>query len=93
MSPREPRRTTRKRLSGMRSLANGIEQCASGVFLGVANDGNANAQTIRNGAFGNGFGSVVGALGVDVGKKLFQELFDIGLGEDEDIVDRAKSGD
>src|SRR5713226_9405518 len=41
MSPREPRRTTRKRGSGMRRLANGLEQFPRGVVLGVAHDGHA----------------------------------------------------
>src|SRR5580704_4543883 len=41
MSPREPRRTTRKRGSDMRGLADGIEKGARGMVFGVADDGDA----------------------------------------------------
>src|SRR6266851_6644962 len=44
LSPREPRRTTRKRWSGMRRLSNGFEQLSRGVILGVTNDGHADAE-------------------------------------------------
>src|SRR5713226_3615520 len=43
ISPREPRRTTRKRGSGMRRLANRFEEFSRGVILGVAYDGHADA--------------------------------------------------
>src|SRR5258708_1045953 len=43
ISPREPRRTTRKRGSGMRRLANGFEEFLRGVIFGVAYDGHADA--------------------------------------------------
>src|SRR5207253_7579819 len=43
MSPREPRRTTRKRGSGMRRLANGIQEFFCRVLLGVTHDGHADA--------------------------------------------------
>src|SRR5579862_9692640 len=93
ISPREPRRTTRKRGSGMRLLADGGEEGAGGVVFGVADDGDADAETIRDGAFGNGVGGVVGALGVDVGAKLFEQFFNVGLGKDHDVVHHAQGGD
>src|SRR6266404_4326872 len=43
ISPSEPRRTTRKRGSGMRGLANGFEEFSRGVILGVTYDGHADA--------------------------------------------------
>src|ERR1700728_4628420 len=43
MSPKEPRRRIRKRGSGMRRLANGIEKLAGGVVFGVADNGDLDA--------------------------------------------------
>src|SRR5690348_8194386 len=54
MSPSEPRRTTRKRGSLMRSLANRFEQFARGVILGVANNGDADSEARCDIAFRNG---------------------------------------
>src|ERR1700676_452326 len=65
MSPREPRRRTRKR-SDMRSLAERLEEFARGVIFGVADDGDADAQAGGRGALWNGVGGVVGAFGVNV---------------------------
>src|SRR5271165_1965814 len=93
ISPSEPRRTTRKRFSGMRSLANAIEQSACGVVLGIANDSDANAQAIGDSAFGDGFGSVVGALSVNVRTKFFEQLLNVRFRENEDIVNSAKCAD
>src|SRR5579863_5986450 len=62
MSPREPRRTTRKRGSDMRGLADGIEKRARGVVFGVADDGYADAEAGGDGALGDGVGGVVCAL-------------------------------
>src|SRR5258708_16139820 len=44
MSPREPRRTARKRGSDMRGLADGVEKRAGGMAFRVADDGPADAQ-------------------------------------------------
>src|SRR5216684_1317834 len=44
ISPRDPRRTTRKRGSGMRRLANRVQEFSRGVILGVAHDGHTDAQ-------------------------------------------------
>src|SRR5579883_662660 len=92
MSPSEPRRTTRKRGSGMRHLADRVEERAGGVVFGIADDGDANAEAISDGAFGHGFGSVVGALDVDAGTKFLEEPFDVRLGEDDDVIDHAERG-
>src|ERR1700756_318056 len=67
MSPREPRRTTRKRGSGMRGLADGVKKRARGMVLGVADDSDSNAEAGGRSAFRDGVGGVVGAFGVDVG--------------------------
>jgi len=63
------------------------------VALGVANDSDADAQAIGNGAFGDGFGRVVGALGVNVRKEILEQLFHIGFRENQDEVDSANCGD
>src|SRR6266849_4448006 len=93
MSPREPRRTIRKRGSDMRGLADGIEKRTGGVVLGIADDGYANAEACGDGAFGDGVGGVVGAFGVNVGAQFFEKFFDIGFGENDDVVYVAESGD
>src|SRR5579863_7760197 len=46
ISPRAPRRTIRKRGSGMRRLANRCEKFARGMILGIADDGNFDAEAI-----------------------------------------------
>src|SRR6516165_10342467 len=66
ISPSEPRRTTKKRLSAMRRLTDGIEQAARGVFLRIANDGYMNAEAIGSEAFWNRFRRVVGAFCMNV---------------------------
>src|SRR5260221_2359502 len=92
MSPKEPRRTTRKRGSDMRGLADGVEKRARGMVFGIADDGDANAEAAGRGAFGDGVGGVVGTFGVDVGAQFFEEFFYVGLGENQDVVDVAGSG-
>src|SRR6184192_1369150 len=54
ISPREPRRTTKKRGSGMRRLANGIQKFAGRVILWVTHDGHADAQPLGGGTFRHG---------------------------------------
>src|SRR5712692_513931 len=93
ISPREPSRTTRKRGSGMRRLANGLEQLSRGVILGVAYDGHADTEPRGDGALRHGVLSVVSAFGVDIRAKLFQKSFDVGFGEKHDVIHAAKRGD
>src|SRR5882762_10210640 len=93
ISPREPRRTARKRGSDMRGLADGIEKRARGMVLGVADDGYADAEAGRDGSLGDGVGGVVGAFGVDVGTEFFEEFFDVEFGENYDVVHCADSSD
>src|SRR5882724_1744415 len=93
MSPKEPRRTTRKRGSDMRSLADGVEKRARGMVFGVADDRDADAEACGRGALGDGVGGVVGAFGVDVGAEFFENFFDVGFRENQDVVDVAESGD
>ena len=77
----------------MRSLADRREQVARGVALGVANDSDADTEFVGDGPFGNGFGGVVGPLGVNVGKEFLKQLFHVGLRENQDEVDSANGGD
>src|SRR5580700_1237357 len=93
MSPREPRRTTRKRGSDMRGLADGVKKRARGMVFRIADDGYADAEAGGDGALRDRVGGVVGAFGVDVGAQFFEKFFDIGLGENYNVVDVAESGD
>src|SRR5579862_6581 len=81
MSPSEPRRTTKKRGSVMRRLADRFEQFASGVILGVANDGDADSEARRNIALGDSIRRIVSAFGMDIGTQILKEPFDVGLSE------------
>src|SRR5260370_38970237 len=63
ITPREARRTTRKRWSAMRRLANGFEQLSRGVILGVTNDGHADAEPSGNRAVRHGLGGGARSLG------------------------------
>ena len=89
ISPREPRRTTRKR-SGMRTFTNTIEEGAGGVVFRVTDDGYADAEALGDGTLGDVFGGVIGAFGVDVWAKVFEERFDVRLGEEENEIDIAE---
>src|SRR6267143_1017986 len=93
MSPREPRRTTRKRGSGMRRLSNGLEQLLRGVILGVPYDGHANAEPRGDGSLRHGFGSVISSFGVHIRAQFFQQGFDVGFGEEHDAIHAAKRRD
>jgi len=62
------------------------------MIFGVADNGDANAEALRNGALGDSFGSVVGALGVNVGAQFFEQRFRVRLGEDKDEIHVAKGG-
>src|SRR5579863_8400656 len=92
MSPSEPRRTTRKRGSDMRGLADGVEKRTGGVVFWVADDGDADAESCGGGTFGNGVGGVVGAFGVDVGTQFFEEFFDVGFRENDDVIYGTERG-
>jgi len=91
ISPREPRRTARKRGSDMRGLADGVEKRARGMAFRVADDGHADAEAGRDGSLGDGLGGVVGAFGVDVWTEFFEEFFDVEFGENYDVVHCADS--
>jgi hypothetical protein len=77
----------------MRGLADRIEKRTRGVVFGVADDCYADAETGGDGALRDGVGGVVGAFGMDAGAQFFEKLFDVGLGENHDVVDGAESGD
>jgi hypothetical protein len=76
----------------MWSLADGVEETAGGVILGVADDGYADAKAGGGGALWNGVGGVVGAFGVHVRAEGFEERLDVGFAEEEHVIDGAKGG-
>src|SRR5216684_3292811 len=90
MSPREPRRTTRKRGSGMRRLANGLEQLSRGVILGVPHNSHANAKPFGDGALRHGLSRVVGSFRVDIRAQFLQKTFHIGFGKENDVIHAAE---
>ena len=63
------------------------------MVLGIADDSYADAEASGDSALGDGIGGVVGALGVDVGTQVVEELLDVGLAEKHDVIDSAESGD
>src|SRR5215813_13991978 len=65
ISPREPRRTTRKRGSVMRRLANRIEEHPSRVILRIPHNGYANPKPRRCSPLRHSFRHVVRTLRVD----------------------------
>src|SRR5579863_9773321 len=93
MSPSEPSRTTRKRGSGMRSLAHRINKIASGMLLGIAHDGNADTEAGGRCALWNRVRGVIGALGVNVRTQILKQSFYVRLTEEQDIIDGAQCGD
>ena len=62
------------------------------MFLRVADDGDANAETVGDGTFWNSFRSVVRALGVNVGAQLLEQFLDVGLVEENHEIDIAQGG-
>src|SRR5690242_13159391 len=93
MSPREPRRTTKKRGSGMRRLANGIQKFFSRVILGVAHDGHADAKPLGDSTFRHGLDSVVGSFGVNVRAHLFKKSLDVRFAKENDVIHAAQGSD
>src|SRR5215475_15715703 len=75
MSPSDPSRTTRNPGSGMRRLADGLQQAAGGMVLGVSDDGHADSQAVGRSALRDVFGGVVGSLGVHLGAQLREQVF------------------
>src|SRR5258706_9528417 len=71
ISPREPRRTARKRGSDMRGLADGIEKRARGMVFGVADNGYADAEAGRDGPRRGRGGGVGRAFCVGLRRGLF----------------------
>src|SRR5208337_390793 len=92
MSPSEPRRTTTKRWSAMGPFPNGVEECARGVFLRIADDGYADTEAIGGCALRNSFRAVVRAFCVNVRTDIFEQGFDIGLCEEHHEIDIAQRG-
>src|ERR1700730_7468665 len=90
ISPRDPRRRTRKRGSGMRRLANGIEEIACGMIFRIANNRNADAEARGGSALGHGFDRVVGTFGVDIRAKKLQQGFHVGFVKENDVIDGTK---
>src|SRR5260370_38508078 len=83
----------RKRGSVMRRPTKRVEERTCRMILGVSNDSHANAKTSGNSALWHGFGSVVGALGVNVRSKFFEESFHVGFRKKHNVIDVAQRGD
>jgi hypothetical protein len=77
----------------METFPDGREEGAGGVAFGIAYDGYTDAEAVRDGAFGNGFGGVVGAFGVNVWSKFLEQLLDVWFGEEQDEIDIAQGSD
>jgi len=77
----------------MEWLGEPSEKLAGGMAFGVADDGDANAETRSGIAFGNCFGGVVGTLGVDAGAQVFEKAFHVWLIENYDVIHGGESGD
>src|ERR1700739_4118579 len=92
MSPREPRRTTRKRASDMWALSDGFAELARGVIFGIANDGYSNAQTAGGFTLRDSIQRVIRALSVNVGMELFEQGRNVGLRKEHHIVDAPQGG-
>src|SRR6266849_2637557 len=92
-SPSEPSRTTRKRGSGMRRLAHGIEEVARRMILGVADDSYADTEARRRRPLRDGRGGVIRSLGMNVRPQVLQKGFHIRLAEEENIVDSSQRAD
>src|ERR1700732_1976922 len=90
MSPSDPSRTTRKRGSGMRSLAKGIEKFARRMVLGVADDCYTDTEPDRCRTFRDGLGRVIRSLGVNVRTQILQQRFYVRLAEDQNVIDSSQ---
>ncbi len=82
-----------KRGSAMGTFPDGVEEGAGGVVFGIAYDSYTDAEAIGHGAFGNGFGGVVRAFGVNVRAQFLEQLLDVWFGEEQDEIDVAQGGD
>src|SRR5271155_1260060 len=77
----------------MRRLANGFKKIARGMFFGIADDGNTDAETRGRGAFGYGFRGVIGSFGMNIRAEVFEKRLDTWLAEEDYIIDGAKGSD
>src|ERR1700722_7786205 len=96
ISPNEPSRRRRNRWSFTVGIGGGpqtSQKIASGMFFGIANNGDANAEQRRHFALRNRVHGVVGSFGVDVRLKFAQQRFHIELIENNDVVDGFERGD
>src|SRR5258708_31359607 len=93
MSPSDPSRTTRKRGSGMRSLAHGIEKFARRMVLGIADDRYADTEPGRRRTFRDRLGRVIRSFGVNVRTQILQQCFYVRLAEDQNIIDGSQRAD
>jgi hypothetical protein len=76
----------------MRSLAHGFKKTARGMILGIADDGNFNAETVGRSSLRHRFACVVGAFGVNVRAEVFEQRFYARFAEEEDVIDGVKRG-
>src|SRR6266849_7464072 len=60
------------------------------MILWVANNGDANAKPRGDSALRHALCRVIRAFGMNVGPQLFEECFDVGFGEQHDVVYAAE---
>jgi hypothetical protein len=77
----------------MRRLANGFKEIAGGMMLGIADNGDSDAEASCSGSFRYGLSGVVRSFGVNIGAESFEERFDARFAEEDDVIDTAKSSD
>src|SRR5271168_860977 len=93
ISPSEPRRTTTKRCSVMRTFSNAVEKRAGGVILRIAYDSHSNPQTSGNGTLRNILLRIVRSFRVYVRAKLFEQGLHMGLRKKQNVIHIAQGAD
>src|SRR5258705_11065676 len=80
ISPREPRRTARKRGSDMRGLADGIEKRARGMVFGAADIAYADAKGGPDAPPGPTAGGGVGPFSRGARREFLEDVFYVCVG-------------
>ena len=61
--------------------------------IGGGSNPSSRAQSCRDASLRHSLGGVVGAFCVDIRAQFFQKRFDVGFGEEHDVIHAAKRGD
>src|SRR5919108_977546 len=91
-SPREPKRTTRKRCSVMRCLADCVEKVPRRMIFRITHNGYANAKPRSSSTLRNRLRRIVCAFRMDIWPQLFEQSFHAGFGKQNNVIDRTKGG-